>query len=65
MLAIRHIKHGTYLSFEDTQKEAKEFGIPIAKTRDFGKDIRKALETIEPMTGIEGYVLRYDSIRSH
>ena len=63
LLAIRDVKTGEYISYEETLQEGNNFNLPTVKNFDFGNDIEKALENIQSLEGIEGFVLRFDDGR--
>eukprot|EP01080_Neovahlkampfia_damariscottae_P007394 gene7394-11716_t len=63
LLALRNVKTGEYISYEDTIKAGNDFKLPFVSHFDFGDDIEKALKKIQSLEGIEGFVLRFDDGR--
>jgi RNA ligase len=39
LLAIRDVKTGLYISYDDTVKESKDFGIPVVQNFEFGLNL--------------------------
>jgi RNA ligase len=62
LLAIRHNKTGEYVQYDEMKKLARPFNLPVVRTYEgTAENMVELMNTIKGMTGLEGFVLRFDS----
>lgn len=61
LIAIRHTINGEYLSYEDMKYYADRYYIPIVKQYSGNiESMQHLADIIKPMSGIEGFVVRFE-----
>jgi len=64
LTALRHMKNGDYMLYDDMVKLCKEYDVPIvAARRKPAASLKELLKDISIESEIEGYVLRFDDGR--
>jgi RNA ligase len=60
LTGIRHMKTGEYFTIDQMIDIGNKFNIPVVKTHGNIKDITQFIEHTKAITGMEGYVVRFD-----
>lgn len=61
LTAVRHNVTGDYMTYDDLVTLSKDFGVPVVKAYNgLGDNVAEILSNVRDMSGIEGFIIRFD-----